>query len=95
MRKHRRFERVNSKVITVQCAALSPRELMNMMAADIVPEVKARAGTYGNGSEDFPIPRTMNISRLANMASRPAPASAPVPAEPTLVPAEPTPALAE
>lgn len=95
MRKHRRFERVSNKVITVQCSALTPRELMNMMSADIVPEIKARAGTYGNGSEDYPIPRTMNIARLASMASRPAPAPVPAP-PPAPAPAPaPDPAPAE
>lgn len=86
---------MSNKVITVQCSALTPRELMSMMSADIVPEVKARAGTYGNGSEDFPIPRTMNIARLANMASRPAPAPAPAPATAPAPAPAPAPATAE
>lgn len=75
--------------MTVQCVAVSPRELMNMMADDIVPEIKARAGTYGNGSEKYPIPRSMNISRLASMSERPAPpvlSAPPVPPAPLVSP---------
>lgn len=77
MRKHRRFERVDNKIITVQCSAMTPRDLMDMVSEDILPEVKARSGSYGNGSEQYPIPRSMNISRLASMSSRPTPPTPP------------------
>lgn len=79
MRPHRRYEKVSRKFITVQTPALTPRELMSLVASDIDVNVKARAGLYGNGSEAYPIPRSMNIHRLANMSERPAPASAPAP----------------
>ena len=74
MRKHRKYERVCNKVITVQSPALTPRKLMSMISEDIEIDLKARKGTYGNGSEDFPSPRSMNIHRMSSMAVAPAPA---------------------
>lgn len=91
MRKHRHFEKVDNTQITVVCPCLTPRELMNMVAADIEPNIKARKALYGQGSEFYPIPRTMSIDRFSRMASRPTPTSAPIvepPIESTVTPQE-------
>lgn len=70
MRKHRRFERVdNSTIITVQTPCMTPRLIMDMISQDVEPEVKARKGLYGQGSESNPIPRTMSIDRFSRMAT--------------------------
>ena len=78
MRKHIRYEKVDNTQITVVCPCLTPRELMNMVAADIEPNIKARKALYGQGSESFPIPRTMSIDRFSRMVSRPSPSSSSV-----------------
>lgn len=70
MRKHRRYERVdNSTIITVQTPCMTPRLIMDMVSQDVEPEVKARKGLYGQGSESNPIPRTMSIDRFYCMAT--------------------------
>lgn len=79
MRKHRRFEKIDKRQIVVDCPVLTPRELMSMLAADIEPQIKAKKALYGQGSEQFPIPRTMSIDRFSRMAARPVP-------EPTVPP---------
>lgn len=71
MRKHRRYERVCDKVITVQTHVPSPRELMSMVVESADVEVRARKGYYANGSESYPIPRTMSIAKMAALSSRP------------------------
>lgn len=73
MRKHRRYEHVCSKTVTVQTYNMKLRDLMNLVASDVEVDVKARRGMYGNGSEKHMIPRTMDISRFTSMASRPKP----------------------
>lgn len=79
MRKHRRFEKVdNSTVLTVQTPCMTPRLIMDLISSDVEPQVKARKGLYGQGSESSPIPRTMSIDRFSRMATpRPAPAQSP------------------
>lgn len=89
MRKHRCFERIGGPKLTVQVPYLSPRGLMNLLSDDVEIDIKARAGLYGNGSESFPIPRTMSISKLAAMAPRRSHISPPP------VPPVPEPASAE
>lgn len=86
MRKHRRYERVDRKtVLTVQTPCMTPRLIMDMVSADVEPQVKARKALYGAGSETNPIPRTMSIDRFSRMATpRPTPPQSPTP------PVEPT-----
>lgn len=90
MRKHRRFERVdNSTIITVQTPCMTPRLIMDMVSQDVEPEIKARKGLYGQGSEFNPIPRTMSIDRFSRMASpRPSQAEPPINEPPVDPPAE-------
>lgn len=89
MRKHRRFERVdNSTIITVQTPCMTPRLIMDMVSQDIEPEVKARKGLYGQGSEFNPIPRTMSIDRFSRMASQPVQTPPDPPVPPIVTPAE-------
>lgn len=86
MRKHRRFEKVSHLKLTVQVPCLTPRQLMNLLSDDVEIDVKARAGYYGNGSENYPIPRTMSIARMAQMTPKKqasAPPAPPIPPAPT------------
>lgn len=70
MRKHRRYEKVDKMtVITVQTSCLSPRAIMDMVAADVEPQVRAKKALYGQGSESHPIPRTMSIHMFSRMAT--------------------------
>lgn len=86
MRKHRTFEKISSKKLTIQVPCLTPRQLMNLLVDDVEIDIKSRAGYFGNGSQDFPIPRSMSIARMAQMTpkknsfeSAPTPAPMPVP----------------
>lgn len=69
MRKHRRFEQNSGELLTVQCPCMTPRDLMRLVCDDVEVEVKSRGGTYNNGSEEFPIPRTMDIEKFRRMSS--------------------------
>lgn len=92
MRKHRKYEKVdNTTILTVQTPCMTPRLIMDMIANDVEPQVKAKKGLYGQGSEFSPIPRTMSIDRFSRMATpRPAPPESVVvtPPEPSVVPSQ-------
>lgn len=85
MRKHRKFEKFSSVKLTVQVPCMTPRQLMRLLVDDVEIDIKSRAGYYGNGSEQFPIPRTMSIARMAQMTPKkqisapPAPPATPAP----------------
>lgn len=70
MRKHRVFEKVSPVKLTVQVPCMTPRQLMNLLVDDVEIDIKSRSGYYGNGSEEFPIPRTMSIARMAQMTPK-------------------------
>lgn len=87
MRKHRRYERVDRQtVLTVQTPCMTPRLIMDMVSADVEPQVQARKAFYGAGSETNRLPRTMSIDRFSRMAT-----PRPVEAPPTDPPVEPSP----
>lgn len=82
MRKHRKFEKVSNKKLTLQVPCMTPRQLMNLLVDDVEIDIKSRAGYYGNGSEDFPIPRTMSIARMAQMTPKKKDSEPPTPPTP-------------
>lgn len=68
MRKHRKFEKLSSKKLTLQIPCLSLKDIGSMVLNDVDFEVKARKGYYGNGSESYPIPRSFSVHSLATRA---------------------------
>lgn len=85
MRKHKKFEKVSNVKLTVQVPCMTPRQLMQLLVDDVEIDLKSRSGYYGNGSEQFPIPRTMSIARMAQMTPK---KPAPTPPAPPVPPAE-------
>ena len=88
MRKHRKFEKVSNVKLTIQVPCMTPRQLMNLLVDDVEVDIKSRSGYYGNGSEHFPIPRSMSIARMALMTPKKHSPALSVPSAPLASPTE-------